>query len=68
LNQDIDDKLWNGTSIKEILAMDMWTIIKKIPYEINISKIEEYDTARFIFHHEWEMQEFNLQEWRNKFN
>jgi hypothetical protein len=67
-NQDISDKLWNGTSIKEILTMDIWTIIKEIPYEIDLQKIEKYDTARFIFYTEWELQEFNLREWKNKFN
>jgi len=40
LNQDIQDKLWTGETIENILKNDMWTIIEDIPYNINMDNME----------------------------
>jgi hypothetical protein len=67
-NQDDRELLWDGMTIKEFISLDKWTIIKEIPYKMDYSKYDKYDTAGFIYHKEWELKEFNLIDWKNIFD
>jgi hypothetical protein len=64
LNQEIEEELWAGETVENILNKDMWTIIENIPYKIDINNFEKYDIPRFIFNKKWENSIFDIKKWK----
>ena len=67
LNQDIEEELWNGETIENILNKNIWTIIRDIPYKIDKNNYEKYDIPRFLFNKKWENNLFDLNKWKKLF-
>jgi hypothetical protein len=67
LNQDIEEELWTGETIENILNKNIWTIITDIPYKIDFNNYEEYDIPRFLFNKKWKNNLFDINKWKNLF-